>query len=221
MLTLAAVALTIGLDTMAAEQAPQAPVPAVFITKEEYEAALKESVAKSVVDQPIKATGVPGGRASVAMLYRVKPEASALIHNDVTETYYILSGSGTLVTGGSLKDAKPTDLTRVNAGMSQTGTRVGGDSRQVKAGDIIIVPPAPLTVSARSTVRSATSFTDSNPRPSNKLDRAHRLETSGRRLTTGGCDADFAFCLGTGAGTNAGGGMRRQSGVSNAVGVGR
>jgi mannose-6-phosphate isomerase-like protein (cupin superfamily) len=140
MLTLAVVALTIGLDATVAEQAPQTPAPAVFITREEHEAMLKDSVARNAVDQPIKATDVPGGKASVAMLYRVKPEASALIHNDVTETYYILSGSGTLVTGGSLGDAKPYDLTRVNAGMSQQGTRVGGDSRRVKAGDIIIVP---------------------------------------------------------------------------------
>ena len=73
------------------------------------------------------------------MLHRSKPEVSALIHNDVTETYYILSGSGTLVTGGSLGTPKPTDLTRVNAGMSQTGTRIGGESRKVKPGDIIII----------------------------------------------------------------------------------
>ena len=68
------------------------------------------------------------------MLHRVKPEASALIHDYVTETYYILSGSGTIVTGGSLGGAKPSDLTRVNAGMSQTGTRMGGDARTRQAG---------------------------------------------------------------------------------------
>lgn len=140
MLTLAAVALTMSLETTVAEQAPQAPVPAVFISKEEHEAGLKESIARNAVDTPIKATDVPGGKAAVAMLYRSKPEASALIHNDVTETYYILSGSGTIVTGGSLGTPKPTDLTRVNAGMSQTGTRVGGESRKVKPGDIIIIP---------------------------------------------------------------------------------
>ena len=140
MLTLAAVALTINLDLLSAEQAPQAPVPAVFITREEHEKVLAESTARNVGDQPIKATVVPGGKASVAMLRRTKPEVSALIHNDVTETYYILSGSGTLVTGGSLGTPKPTDLTRVNAGMSQTGTRVGGESNKVKPGDIIIIP---------------------------------------------------------------------------------
>ena len=125
------------LLTLAAEQGQ---VPATFITKEDHEAVLKEQIAKNVVDQPIKASDVIGGKASVAMLHRVKPEASALIHDYVTETYYIVSGSGTFVSGGRLGDAKPTDLTRVNAGMSQTGTRIGGEARKVKPGDIVIVP---------------------------------------------------------------------------------
>ena len=134
MLSLIALLVTLTAD------APQAPVPATVITKGEHEAVLKDQIAKAVVDQPIKASDVRGGKASVAMLHRVKPEASALIHDHVTETYYILSGSGTIVTGGSLGDAKPYDLTRVNAGMSQQGTRQGGESRRVGPGDIIIVP---------------------------------------------------------------------------------
>jgi mannose-6-phosphate isomerase-like protein (cupin superfamily) len=125
------------LLTLSAEQTQ---VPATFISKEDHEVVLKQQIAKNVVDQPIKATDVIGGKASVAMLHRVKPEASALIHDYVTETYYIVSGSGTFVSGGRLGDAKPTDLTRVNAGMSQTGTRIGGEAQKVKPGDIIIVP---------------------------------------------------------------------------------
>ena len=120
--------------------AAQAQAPATFISKEDHEAVLKEQIAKNVVDQPIKASEVSGGKMSVAMLHRSKPEVSALIHDHVTETYYIVSGSGTIVTGGSLGTPKPTDLTRVNAGMSQTGTRMGGESKKVKPGDIIIIP---------------------------------------------------------------------------------
>jgi mannose-6-phosphate isomerase-like protein (cupin superfamily) len=116
------------------------PPPAVFITASEAEAVLKEQISKNVVDQPIKASDVRGGKASVASLHRSKAEASSLIHNDVTETYYILEGSGTLVTGGTLGSPKPTDLTRVNAGMSQTGARQGGESRRVGPGDIIVIP---------------------------------------------------------------------------------
>ena len=132
MATLLALLLTLSAD--------QAQVPASYITKEEHEAVLKEQIAKNVVDQPIKASDVLGGKASVAMLHRVKPEASALIHDYVTETYYITSGSGTFVTGGQLGGAKPMDLTKYNAGMSQSGARIGGESRRVKPGDIIIVP---------------------------------------------------------------------------------
>ena len=134
MLSLLALVLCVSVDP------PQTPVPAIHITRTEHEAVLKESIAKGTVEQPIKASDVLGGKASVAMLHRVKPEASSLIHDHVTETYYIVSGSGTLVTGGRLENAKPTDLTRVNAGMSQTGTRVGGDARKVKPGDIIMIP---------------------------------------------------------------------------------
>jgi len=119
---------------------PQAPVPATHISKAEHEAVLKKSIADNTVDQPIKASDVLGGKASVAMLHRVKPEASALIHDRVTETYYILSGSGTIVTGGSLGNPTPTDLTRLNAGMSQTGARIGGEPRKIGPGDIIIIP---------------------------------------------------------------------------------
>ena len=132
--------MTILLALLLSLTAEQAQVPAVHISKEEHETVLKEQIPKNVIDQPIKAADVLGGKASVAMLHRVKPEASALIHDHVTETYYILSGSGTIVTGGRLGDAKPTDLTRLNAGMSQTGTRIGGDSRRVKPGDIVIIP---------------------------------------------------------------------------------
>jgi mannose-6-phosphate isomerase-like protein (cupin superfamily) len=119
-------------------QAPAAP--ASYVTQEDHQAALQKQIAEGVVDQPIEAREVAGGKASVAMLHRTKPEASGLSHDRVTETYYILAGAGTLVTGGTLRDAKPTDLSRVNAGMSRTGVRQGGESRKVKPGDVILIP---------------------------------------------------------------------------------
>ncbi len=126
------------LLALTAEQ--QSPVPATFISKEDHEAVLKKQIAENVVDQPVKLSEVLGGKASVATLHRVKPEASSLVHDYVTETYYILSGSGTFVTGGRLGDPKETDLSKFNAGMSHTGARIGGEAQRVKPGDIIIVP---------------------------------------------------------------------------------
>ena len=124
---------------LAEEQQPAAA--GTFISADEIAATLKQSIANNVVDQPVKAADVPGGhKASLALLRRVRPETSALIHDHVTEIYQIVEGAGTLVTGGSLTDAKPTDLTRLNAGMSQTGVHKGGESRRVKKDDVIIVP---------------------------------------------------------------------------------
>lgn len=131
----------------AAGQAPAAPSSAttssVYISADEIAATLKNSIANNVVDQPIKAMDIvtpAGHRASLAMLRRTKEETTALIHERVTEIYQIVEGAGTLVTGGKLADAKPTDLTRLNAGPSQTGVHQGGDSRRVGPKDVIIIP---------------------------------------------------------------------------------
>ena len=111
------------------------------ITADEIAATLKQSIANNVVDAPVKLAEVPGGhKASLAVLRRTKAETSALIHNRVTEIYQIVEGSGTLVTGGSLENPTATDLTRLNAGPSQTGVHKGGDSRKVGPKDVIIVP---------------------------------------------------------------------------------
>jgi mannose-6-phosphate isomerase-like protein (cupin superfamily) len=111
------------------------------ITADEIAATLKNSIANNVVDAPVKLAAVPGGhKASVAVLRRVKAETSALIHDRVTEIYQIVEGSGTIVTGGALENPTATDLTRLNAGPSQTGTHKGGDTRHVGPKDVIIVP---------------------------------------------------------------------------------
>ena len=119
----------------------QAQTSGTVITADEIAATLKGSIANNVVDQPIKLADLPGGhKASVALLRRTKAETSALIHNRVTEIYQIVEGAGTIVTGGSLDTPTDTDLTRVNAGPSQTGTHKGGVSRRVGPKDVIIVP---------------------------------------------------------------------------------
>jgi mannose-6-phosphate isomerase-like protein (cupin superfamily) len=123
-------------------QAP-AQTASTYVSAEEIAKTLKESTANNVVDQPIKAMDIAtpsGHRASLALLRRTKAETGALIHDRVTEIYQITEGSGTLVTGGTLENATATDLTRLNAGPSHTGTHRGGDSRHVKPNDVIIVP---------------------------------------------------------------------------------
>jgi|SRR5579864_5912080 len=128
-------------------QAPAAPsstnTSSVYISAEDIAATLQQSIKNNVVDQPIKAMDITtpsGHRASLALLRRTKEESTALIHDRVTEIYQIVEGAGTIVTGGRLVDPKPSDLTRLNAGPSQTGVHQGGDSRRVGPKDVIIIP---------------------------------------------------------------------------------
>jgi mannose-6-phosphate isomerase-like protein (cupin superfamily) len=131
--------LVTAVATEAWAQTP--PPPAVHISPAEIATILESAIAKSAVDQPIKGAEVHGGRTVVAMLHRDKAEAGALIHERATETYYILHGSGTIVTGGALGgNPKPTDLTRLGAGPSLQGERQGGEGRKVGPGDVIIIP---------------------------------------------------------------------------------
>jgi len=121
--------------------AEQQAVSGTVISADEIATTLKQSIANNVVDQPVKAADVPGGhKASLALLRRTRPETTALIHNRVTEIYQITEGSGTIVTGGTLDNPTPMDLTRLNAGPSQSGTHKGGDSKHVGPKDVIIVP---------------------------------------------------------------------------------
>jgi mannose-6-phosphate isomerase-like protein (cupin superfamily) len=140
MQTVLAFVLAAAAQAVTPPAAPAVPLPAAFISPADVARLLENGIVKSAVDQPMQSVDVRGGKAVVAMLHRDRAEVGALIHERTTETYYILHGSGTIVTGGSLGTPKPTDLTRLGAGPSLTGTRQGGDSRRVGPGDIVIIP---------------------------------------------------------------------------------
>jgi mannose-6-phosphate isomerase-like protein (cupin superfamily) len=72
--------------------------------------------------------------------------ATGIAHDGQTETYIIISGSGTLVTGGRIangrRSAPESQVTLVLNGPSCSGPIIGNDivRRVVKVGDIIIIP---------------------------------------------------------------------------------
>jgi len=72
--------------------------------------------------------------------------ASGIAHDGQTETYIIISGGGTLVTGGKIvngrRSAPDSSVTQVLNGPSCSGPIVGDDvvRKVVKVGDIIIIP---------------------------------------------------------------------------------
>jgi len=88
--------------------------------------------------------GAPCGEVSSAP---VPPgTASGIAHDGQTETYIIVSGGGTLVTGGRIvngrKSAPDSAVTKVLNGPSCSGRIEGADvvRKAVKTGDIIIIP---------------------------------------------------------------------------------
>ncbi len=69
---------------------------------------------------------------------------TGIFHDDTAESYVVISGAGTLITGGTVVNGKrsgPTDeVTTVLNGPSCGGTMVGYTSREIKVGDVIIIP---------------------------------------------------------------------------------
>jgi mannose-6-phosphate isomerase-like protein (cupin superfamily) len=123
---------------------PQGPAqtsdkPATAITSTDIEAFIKALPPEKVSDNPIRVVDVGGYHVGVYGVFRpkaIKQEAN-LHETKVTEVYYILEGSGTLVTGGTIPDAKP-----MSAGSTTLqGPRIeGGVPRHVAKGDVIIIP---------------------------------------------------------------------------------
>ena len=119
---------------------------AIYINGDDIQAALKKAPADSVTDQAIRTITVGNLNVGVGVVHRSANAAqTSIMHDELTEIYHVLSGSGTLVTGGSLvKPARfPADSPTVKdlAGPSWRGTVLeGGVSRKIKAGDVVIIP---------------------------------------------------------------------------------
>lgn len=69
-----------------------------------------------------------------------------LEHSQVGEVYYMMEGTGTLVTGGTMPGAKPMpatgDVVKILVGPSTSSANVeAGQSRRIGPGDVIIIPP--------------------------------------------------------------------------------
>ena len=114
-------------------------LPATYITHDDIANFYKSLPPNEVNDKTIRSVDVGGYRVSVWAVLRPKGLAQdANLHQTkVSEIYYVLEGSGTLVTGGTMPDAKPMAPGSTNL---QSKAIKGGASRRVTAGDVIIIP---------------------------------------------------------------------------------
>lgn len=126
-----------------------AATSATFIGAAEIKTAAKKSNTGAFSDSPLRVVPIESKyNVGVAVVRRSKVDGrmlpDALIHDDVTEVYQIIEGEGVLVTGGALQSAKPLSAAGVvgEIGPSSAGQSIiGGTSRQVAPGDIVIIPP--------------------------------------------------------------------------------
>ncbi|HEY7285254.1 MAG TPA: cupin domain-containing protein [Vicinamibacterales bacterium] len=123
--------------------------PVVGITHGEIDAVLEYSGTEGAgTDRQIRVADAGGYQIGVGVLHRGPTRAGAPIaaisHGQVTEVFYILSGSGVLVTGGTVDNERPfppeTEFVRLAVGPSTGGTFKGGDRRKVEPGDVVVVP---------------------------------------------------------------------------------
>ena len=151
----------------------QAPKDGVYISDEDVKAVLKHAVdtKRTIPDNTIRVIDMDRYQLGVAVIHRGalkgggsaaptaaganpapacgEPRAGAtgptgIFHDDTAESYVVISGSATLITGGTIvngrRSAPDAEVTTILNGPSCSGTMVGYTSREVKTGDIIIIP---------------------------------------------------------------------------------
>ena len=125
-----------------AQQPPPAPaMPAGDVSAKEITAFIDALPKDAISDRPIRGFDVGSHRVTVYGVFRPKAlPGDAILHETRTsETYYMLEGTGTLVTGGVLADPIPPAPGATNQG--PRAKRIdGGVSRKVGPGDIIVIP---------------------------------------------------------------------------------
>jgi uncharacterized RmlC-like cupin family protein len=118
---------------------------AVDITSDEMQAFLK---ARPFGDDMMRMIDVGALDVGVALLRYQKtttPRANAIIHSDVPEIYYVISGEATFVTGGTMENVRemPANNPAVKelSGPTWTGAVKDAVTRHVGPGDVMIIPP--------------------------------------------------------------------------------
>jgi mannose-6-phosphate isomerase-like protein (cupin superfamily) len=121
--------------------AAQTPNPATDIPAGDVQAFIKALPRDAVSDRPIRVVDVGGYKVGVYGVYRPKTsKQDAVLHETkISEVYHMLTGTGTLVTGGTI--ASPTRQTAGLTGVTVRGDRIeGGVTRRVSPGDIVVIP---------------------------------------------------------------------------------
>jgi mannose-6-phosphate isomerase-like protein (cupin superfamily) len=124
---------------------------AAYIPKSELDAYTKRAVENKLVDQQVRSVDLGKAQVGIGMVTRGKLSLGSSSgdavaeHEQISEVYYIIEGSATLLTGPDLVDVKPRPST-LKTVREQNGPGYGATSiknpvtHELKAGDMIIIP---------------------------------------------------------------------------------
>ena len=123
-------------------EAQELPV-GTYISDSQIDAFIDALPDDTISDRAIRVVDVGGYNTGVFGVFRPQTlPGRAIRHNTpISEIYYMLSGTGTLVTGGTLVDEESTGASRLTGRPNFAGSGIsGGVSRVVVPGDVIIIP---------------------------------------------------------------------------------
>jgi len=164
--------LTLVIVACPAVALAQAPKDGVYIDDEDIKAVLKHAAdtKRTIPDNTIRVIDMDKYQLGVAVIHRgamgggsiaapaaapanpapcgeQRPGATGpngIFHDDTAESYVVISGSATLITGGAVvngrRSAPDAEVTTILNGPSCSGTMVGYTSHEIKTGDVIIIP---------------------------------------------------------------------------------
>ena len=151
-----ALALMLFVPALASAQAPSLPPgppgptkSAVDVTTADLAAALKigmEALKPGVAVSDRNIALADSGKYNVTVAFVTRPatkvpSGTALIHDKITEIYYVVRGSGTQVTGALTNPTQSTGSTTIGPGWSSTSPITGGRATKLGPGEMQIIPP--------------------------------------------------------------------------------
>jgi mannose-6-phosphate isomerase-like protein (cupin superfamily) len=124
---------------------------ATYIPKSELDAYLKRAIEHNLIDQQVRSVDIGKSQVGIGMVRRGKLAAGSNLgeavaeHEQISEVYYVIDGSGTLLTGPDLIEPKrrPDNLKTVR---EQNGPGYNAKSinapmvTDLKTGDMIVIP---------------------------------------------------------------------------------
>jgi hypothetical protein len=121
---------------------------ATDVSNSEIWAAVQKNLSAAVIDQALQVVSINGEyNVGLGVVRRSGPASGDIFeHSQITEIYHVISGNGTLMTGGALENPRPLapddEIVKLLVGPTSQGDKIqGGVSRELGPGDVVIIPP--------------------------------------------------------------------------------